>query len=106
MSGARLDAPSRLRFRCRSTEAKLCIRRVSGPSGSGSPIFNAQMPPENFFGLDEATVPELLLSPSAEQGYYLFLYPLSPGPHRIRWVASGCTPDGFQDITYNLTVAN
>jgi hypothetical protein len=80
-------------------------RFFTGPSGSGSPIFNAQMPPENFFGLDEATAPELLLSPSAEQGYYLFLYPLSPGTHTIRWVASGCAADGFQDITYNLTVA-
>jgi hypothetical protein len=49
-------------------------------------------------------IPELLLSPSAEQGYYLFLYPLAPGPHKIRWVASGCTAGGFQDITYNLTV--
>jgi len=79
-------------------------RFFTGPSGSESPIFNVQMPPENFFGLDEAKAPELLLSPSAEQGYYLFLYPLSPGTHTLRWVASGCTAGGLQDITYNLTV--
>ena len=77
----------------------------TGPSGSGSPLFNVQLPPGNIFGLDETTIPELLLSPSAEQGYYLFLYPLSPGKHTIRWVASGCFPGLFQDITYNLTVA-
>jgi hypothetical protein len=39
--------------------------------------------------LAQTRIPELLLSPSAEQGYYLFLYPLSPGKHTIRWVASG-----------------
>ena len=80
-------------------------RFFTGPSGSESPIFNVQLPPENIFGADETAIPELLLSPSAEQGYYLFLYPLSPGTHTIRWVASGCTAGLFQDITYNLTVA-
>lgn len=80
-------------------------RFFTGPSGSESPIFNVQLPPGNLFGLDEAAAPELLLSPSAEQGYYLFLYPLSPGKHTIRWVASGCTAGLFQDITYNLIVA-
>jgi hypothetical protein len=80
-------------------------RFFTGPSGSESPIFNVQLPPGNIFGADEATIPELLLSPSAEQGYYLFLYPLSPGKHTIRWVASGCIAGLFQDITYNLTVA-
>ena len=80
-------------------------RFFTAPSGSESPIFNVQLPPGNIFGADETTIPELLLSPSAEQGYYLFLYPLSPGKHTIRWVASGCTAGGLQDITYNLAVA-
>jgi hypothetical protein len=79
-------------------------RFFTGPSGSESPIFNVQLPPGNIFEAYE--IPELLLSPSAEQGYYLFLYPLAPGQHKIRWVASGCTAGGFQEITYNLTVAN
>jgi hypothetical protein len=34
------------------------------------PFFNVQMPPGNVFGVDETVVPELVLSPSAEQGYY------------------------------------
>jgi len=80
-------------------------RFFTGPTGSESPVFNVQLPLDNFFELDETTAPELLLSPSAEQGYYLFLYPLSPGKHTIRWVASGCIEGLFQDITYNLTVA-
>jgi hypothetical protein len=80
-------------------------RFFTGPSGSQSPIFNIQLPPfGNLFGFDEADVPELALSPSGEQGYYLFLEPLSPGTHTIRWVASGCTAGGFQDITYHITV--
>src|SRR5262245_3623384 len=77
-------------------------RFFTGPSGSQSPIFNVQLPPGNLFGDDETTVPELVLSPSAEQGYYLFVRPLSRGTHTIRWTASGCNPGGSQDITYHL----
>jgi len=74
------------------------------PSGSQSPLFTVQLPPGNLFGLDEATAPKLQLSPSAEQGYYLFVRPLPPGNHTIRWTASGCTSGNSQDITYHLTV--
>jgi hypothetical protein len=80
------------------------LRFFTGASGSQSPIFNVQLPPGNLFGFDETVVPELVFSPSAEQGYYLFVRPLSPGTHTIRWIASGCTPGASQDITYNLTV--
>ena len=81
-------------------------RFFTGPSGSLSPIFNVQLPPGNIFGLDEASLPELVLSPSAEQGYYLFVLPLSLGTHTIRWIASGCTPTNpGQDVTYNLTIS-
>ena len=79
-------------------------RFFTGASGSQSPSFNVQLPPGNLVGADEATIPELVLSPSAEQGYYLFVRPLHPGTHTIRWTASGCTPNGSQDITYHLTV--
>jgi hypothetical protein len=81
-------------------------RFFTGPSGSQSPIFNVQLPPAgSIFGADQTLIPELLLSPSAEQGYYLFLYPMRPGTHTIHWVATGCTPGGSQIVTYNLTVA-
>jgi hypothetical protein len=80
-------------------------RFFTGASGSQSPLFNIQLPPGNLFGVDETIVPELVLSPSAEQGYYLFVRPLSPGTHTIRWTASGCSPGFSQDVTYNLTVA-
>lgn len=79
-------------------------RFFTGASGSQSPLFNVQLPPENLYDFDEKAVPELVFSPSAEQGYYLFVQPLSPGTHTIRWTASGCTPGNSQDITYNLTV--
>jgi hypothetical protein len=78
-------------------------RFFTGASGSQSPFFNVQLPPGNLFGADETQVPELVLSPSAEQGYYLFVRPLSPGTHNIRWIASGCAGLS-QDITYHLTV--
>jgi hypothetical protein len=80
------------------------LRFFTGAPGSQSPFFNIQMPPGNLFGADETMVPELVLSPSAEQGYYLFVRPLSRGSHTIRWIASGCTPGGSQDITYHLKV--
>jgi len=79
-------------------------RFFTGESGSQSPVFNLQLPPGNIVG-DEATVPELVLSPSAEQGYYLFVKPLSPGEHIVHWHAEGCqTADFVQDIAYNLTI--
>lgn len=81
------------------------LRFFTGASGSESPFFNLQLPPGNLFGVDETAAPELVLSPSAEQGYYLFVRPLPPGAHTIRWIASGCSPGNSQDITYHLTVA-
>ena len=79
-------------------------RFFTGASGSLSPLFNVQLPPGNLFGVDEKIVPELVLSPSAEQGYYLFVRPLPPGGHVIHWVASGCLPGLTQDIRYQFTV--
>jgi hypothetical protein len=76
----------------------------TGPSGSQSPLFNVQLTADNVFGADQSVIPELLLSPTAEQGYYVFLYPLRPGTHTLAWTASGCHPGAFQDITYHLTV--
>jgi hypothetical protein len=79
-------------------------RFFTGASGSLSPLFNVQLPPGNLFGVDESIVPELVLSPSSEQGYYLFVRPLPPGEHVVQWVASGCAPGLTQDITYQLTI--
>lgn len=78
----------------------------TGESGSLSPLFNVQLPPDNYFGVGTEVIPELVLSPSAEQGYYLFVRPLPPGQHTIRWVATGCLPGFSQDITYHLKVVH
>jgi hypothetical protein len=80
-------------------------RYFTGPTGSLSPLFNVQMPADNIFGADTTVIPELFLGPSAEQGYYLFLRPLSPGDHVIKWLAAGCTKGNVQDITYKLRIA-
>jgi hypothetical protein len=71
-----------------------------------SPLFNVQLPPDNIFGVDPITVPELVLSPSAEQGYYLFVRALPPGQHTIQWVATGCLSGLSQDVTYQLTIVS
>lgn len=71
---------------------------------SQSPLFNLQFPPGNIFTDDQSIVPELLLSPSAEQGYYIFLRPLSRGEHVIQFSATGCGEGFSQNITYYLMV--
>lgn len=80
-------------------------RLTTGDRGSQSPLFNLQLPPGNLFGVGEDVVPELVLSPSAEEGFYIYLRPLAPGEHRLRWVVSAADcAGGEQDITYNLTI--
>jgi hypothetical protein len=79
-------------------------RFFTGRARLRSPIFSLQLPPGNVFGVDETIVPELVLSPSAEEGYYLFVYPLPPGKHVIQWTATGCTSGNSQNITYHLSV--
>ena len=73
-------------------------------SGSQSPLFNVQLPPDNLFGVDESIVPELVFSPAAEQGYYAFIRPLSVGEHTIRFHATGCFEGIEQDIEYILEI--
>jgi len=102
--------PAQISVKIDGFEVPKPTRFFTGPSGSQSPIFNVQMPPGNLFGVDETVVPELVLSPSAEQGYYLFVWPLKPGRHTIKWRASGCSIDPqtgkpvTQDITWHLNV--
>ena len=71
-----------------------------------SPLFDVQLPADNVFGFGEDDVPRLLLSPSVDAGYYLFLHPLPPGTYTIHWVASQSCPSGplAQQVTYHLTV--
>ena len=66
-----------------------------------SPLFDVQLPADNVLGLTEAQAHQLLLSPSAHEGYYLFVHPLRPGTHTIEWRASGC---GNQDVSYTIEV--
>ena len=96
--------PAQISVSINGTKVGNPTQYFTGRSGSPSPFFNVQLPPGNLFGLDEAVANELVLSPSAEQGYYLFVNPLPPGKHQIKWIASGCTPGNSQDITYHLTV--
>ena len=72
-----------------------------------SPLFEVQLPQDNVFGLDETVIPQLLLSPSVDSGYYLFVNPLAPGYHTIHWTAHMTCPDLGniqQDVTYTVTV--
>ena len=62
-----------------------------------SPLFKVTLPRDNQLGLDP-----MLLSPSVDEGYYLFLEPLRAGTHSINWRA---TCGGYkQDVHYTLIV--
>ena len=49
-------------------------------------------------------IPELTLFPSVDAGFYLFLNPLPPGSHTIRWQSGSCGFTDIADITYQLFV--
>jgi len=63
-----------------------------------SALFTVNLPPNNVFG-----VPPQTLSPSADEGYYGFVEPLTPGAHSVR-IASSSGCGVTEDVTYNLTV--
>ena len=71
-----------------------------------SPLFDVQLPQDNIYGVDDKVVPQLRLSPSVDQGYYLFLQPLSPGKHTITWKAKISYSGGNveQNVTYHIDV--
>ena len=102
---AECEFPVKLFAEIDGVEVKRLRRFSTGKTGSQSPLFNVQLPPDNIVGADEDVIPELVLSPSAEEGFYLFVRPLSLGEHMVRWVAEGCQGADFvQDITYFLTI--
>jgi hypothetical protein len=69
-----------------------------------SPVFAIDLPVDNLFGATAADIPGLVLRPSVDAGYYVFLAPLPVGRHVIRWHArTGCSD---QDVTYRLTVVD
>ncbi len=69
-----------------------------------SVIFHVQLPENNIFGVGANVIPDLRLSPSADEGFYLVVPPLTPGDHTIKWQASSADCGSSQNITYNLTV--
>jgi len=81
---------------------------VDNPEGylEQSVLFDVILPEDNVFGLGEDVIPELTLSPSVDQGFYLFLNPLPPGEHTLHWQAEAPACGNSQDITYHLTVTS
>lgn len=64
------------------------------------------MPADNVFGPDACAtgtpLPAGIYSPSMDDGCYVLLPPLKPGPHILAFQAASGTFS--QDITYDLTV--
>jgi hypothetical protein len=65
-----------------------------------STLFSVSLPPGNVFG-----APPQLLSPSADEGYYAFVEPLSAGTHNIHITSSSAACGTTQDATYSINVS-
>jgi hypothetical protein len=112
-----LNDPADTRTEAYVREAARCVATVVSASVDGaaidqvaryyvdaqdSPLFDIQLPVDNILGLTEEDAEQLLLSPVAHSGYYLFVAPLPPGTHTLEWHASGeC---GAQTVSYTLEV--
>jgi hypothetical protein len=95
------------RGRVRNLAVTIDGRKVPCPvrfqvSAAASPLFAAQLPTDNLFGLTPDVAEKRMHSPSAHQGFYLYVRPLEPGMHKIHWTAErDCS---FGAVTYELTV--
>lgn len=82
-----------------------------------SVFFNVKIPDYNIYdavvamlsGNSEANCfDRMFLTPSVGFGYHVFVPPLPPGQHTLRWTAQGKLPffanTLYQDVTYHLTV--
>ncbi len=91
--------------------ANTLVFRVDGVAMTGlkqqavrSVLFDVQLPPDNIFGLVSADPSVRLVSPSCDAGYYVFLSPLPPGWHTLRWWTRRADGSIGQDILYRLHV--
>jgi hypothetical protein len=79
---------------------KTLLRRVQ------SDPFVTALPADNIFGHDACAtgvpLPAGIYSPSVDDGFYVALSPLSPGPHTIHFHAD--SGKFTEDVTYNLTI--
>jgi hypothetical protein len=64
-----------------------------------SPSFMVELPADNLFGIDPG-----LYGPSADDGIYLMLAPLSAGHHTIHFTMSNVDGSFALDVTYLLKV--
>ena len=69
-----------------------------------SEFFTVQLPPDNLLGASVSDVPQLLLRPSCDAGYYVILYPLRPGNHVVKWTTTTTPASPAQNITYHLSI--
>lgn len=75
------------------------VTDIKGRYFEQSTLFNFTFGADNVFGVPAGTQ----LSPAADAGYYLALYPLLPGNHTIKF--SGTVPGtGDIDVTYKIKV--
>jgi hypothetical protein len=78
-----------------------------------SPLFQAQLPTDNIYGAVavgdpnlELVIQDLVLSPAAHKGWYIYVKPLTPGNHTIEWTAAWECSWGpmSEDMRYELNV--
>ena len=75
------------------------VTDVKGRYFEQSTLFTFTFGADNVFGVDAGTQ----LSPAADAGYYVALYPLLPGNHTIK-LSSTIPGTGDVDVTYKIKV--
>ncbi|MFM2432556.1 MAG: hypothetical protein RLZZ511_3770 [Cyanobacteriota bacterium] len=92
------DAPSNI-------EVSIDGRPVKNPTQYfvESSVFKAHLPSNDVLAIPDADIPNGKVV-GADIGYYVFLKPLHPGKHTIKWKVSKSNCNSAQDITYNITV--
>jgi hypothetical protein len=74
-------------------------------------FFQIQLPDDNIFDalIGRDCFPSIPVAPNVGWGYHVFVFPLPPGEHTLRWTAGSTLLPPLQgrfhqDVTYRLTV--
>jgi hypothetical protein len=68
-----------------------------------SSVFEAHLPSNDIVAIPDGDIPDGRVV-GADIGYYVFLQPLHPGKHTIKWKVSKSNCTLAQEIAYNITV--
>lgn len=80
-------------------DASALVLEIDGKRMKG---LQAHRQPSKCFNIAERSTPKQFVFPSAANGYYVMLKPLTPGTHVINF--GGALPNMLQAVTYTVIV--